>query len=113
MKMKKLILILLSTAITAGMLTGCGKTAVPESYADNAKSEIVTSDPEPEAGATSDATEKGFASDTSKYAGQTPEEILKKLTLDQKAAQMVQPACYSVDENGMLTFDYGSILSKA
>lgn len=95
--MKKTLYILLSTMITAGMLAGCGKANVPG----------------PEAGAVADTTDADITSEASKYAGQTPEEILGQLSLDQKAAQMVQPACYSVDENGMLTFDYGSILSKA
>ncbi len=97
MKVKNILCILLSTVITAGMLAGCGKANVPE----------------PEAGAAAETTDAGITSYVSKYAGQTPEEILAQLSLDQKAAQMVQPACYSVDENGMLTYDYGSILSKA
>ncbi|SFB68192.1 glycoside hydrolase family 3 protein [Butyrivibrio sp. YAB3001] len=47
-----------------------------------------------------------------KYAGKTVDEILSALTLDQKAAQMVQPACYNIDTNSMGLYDYGSILSK-
>ncbi len=38
-------------------------------------------------------------------------EILAKLTLDQKAAQMVQGAVYNVTEDAMKKYDYGSILS--
>ena len=41
----------------------------------------------------------------------TPEEIVASLTLEQKAAQMVQPAVYTVSEYDMLNNDYGSILS--
>lgn len=47
------------------------------------------------------------------YKNLTPEEIVSKLTLEQKAAQMVQPACYNVDEKKMKEHDYGSILSKS
>lgn len=45
------------------------------------------------------------------YATMTPEEIVADLTLEQKAAQMVQPAVYCVDEDAMRENDYGSILS--
>ncbi|MCR4814506.1 MAG: glycoside hydrolase family 3 protein [Lachnospiraceae bacterium] len=47
------------------------------------------------------------------YKDLTPEEIVAKLTLEQKAAQMVQPACYNVNEKKMKEHDYGSILSKS
>lgn len=35
---------------------------------------------------------------TTKYAGKSVEEILTSLTLEEKAAQMVQPAIYTVSE---------------
>ncbi len=64
-------------------------------------------------------TENGTASgDTSeqmlyqKYAKMSAEEITACLTLDQKAAQMVQPAVYCVSEKDMGKYCYGSILSK-
>ena len=47
------------------------------------------------------------------YKDLTPEEIVAKLTLEQKAAQMVQPACYNVNEKKVKEHDYGSILSKS
>lgn len=47
-----------------------------------------------------------------KYATITADEIVSKLTLDQKAAQMVQPAVYMLDEAQMQEYCYGSILSK-
>lgn len=46
------------------------------------------------------------------YASMTAEEIVAKLTLEQKAAQMVQPAIYCVSEEQMEENCYGSILSK-
>lgn len=39
------------------------------------------------------------------------ETIMARLTLDQKAAQMVQGAVYNVADSAMYKFDYGSILS--
>ncbi len=46
------------------------------------------------------------------YADMTAEEIVASLTLEQKAAQMVQPAVYAVTPELMLENCYGSILSK-
>lgn len=46
------------------------------------------------------------------YSGMTAEEITAKLTLEQKASQMVQPACYNLDSHEMKKFCYGSILSQ-
>ncbi len=52
--------------------------------------------------------------DDNKYIGKSPEEILASLSLEQKAAQMVQPAIYIMEdpEDQMKKYDYGSILSK-
>lgn len=44
-----------------------------------------------------------------RYAAMTPEEIVTVLTLDQKAAQMVQPILYKASETGMRDNCYGSI----
>jgi beta-glucosidase len=46
------------------------------------------------------------------YSPMTPEEICKSLTLEQKAAQMMQPTIYNVDASEMRVTDYGSILSR-
>ena len=48
-----------------------------------------------------------------KYRNMKAEEIVASLSLEQKAAQMVQPAVYNLDERTMKEFDYGSILSKS
>jgi beta-glucosidase len=45
------------------------------------------------------------------YASMSPEEIVVGMTLEQKTAQMVQPAVYNVSESDMKKYDYGSILS--
>lgn len=51
--------------------------------------------------------------ETYNYADMSAEAITDTLTLEQKAAQMVQPAVYNVTEADMLENCYGSILSKA
>ena len=52
------------------------------------------------------------AHDAAEYMSMTPEEICKSLTLEQKAAQMMQPTIYNVDPVEMAVTDYGSILSR-
>ncbi len=54
----------------------------------------------------------GGASAERWYAGLTVEEIVSRLTLEQKASQMVQPACYNINDGEMRQFCYGSILSQ-
>ena len=56
---------------------------------------------------------KGDPNKYKEYSSLTPEEITAKLTLEQKAAQMVQPAIYKTNANDMRANDYGSILSTA
>lgn len=46
------------------------------------------------------------------YSTMTPEEICSTLTLEQKAAQMMQPTIYNVAPSKMKNTDYGSILSR-
>ena len=48
-----------------------------------------------------------------RYAAMTQEEITGELTLEQKAAQMVQPILYAADEAGMAGNCYGSIYGDA
>jgi len=43
----------------------------------------------------------------------TPEEIVASMTLEQKAAQMLQPAVYNASPKAMKEYGYGSILSLA
>ncbi len=45
-----------------------------------------------------------------KYKGMSAEEIVASLTLEQKAAQMVQGAFYNVSFNDMKEHDYGSVI---
>jgi beta-glucosidase len=98
MKIKQLAGWALIVTMSASILSGCGKAPLPEENS-----------PESPTASGSTTTVEG----ANRYAGQSAEEILSALSLDQKAAQMVQPACYSVDEVSMRAYDYGSILSKA
>ena len=47
-----------------------------------------------------------------RFDGMTAEEIVAGMTLEQKASQMVQPACYNLSAEEMQIFCYGSILSQ-
>ena len=46
------------------------------------------------------------------YDGLSAEEIVSRLSLEQKASQMVQPACYNISADEMAVYCYGSILSQ-
>ena len=56
-------------------------------------------------------SEKSEATNYQQYASMSPEEIVAGMTLEQKTAQMVQPAVYNVSAETMKKNDYGSILS--
>ena len=74
-----------------------------------------SSDPQTETSSQAESSSQAETTDTcpkyQQYASMTPEEITAKLTLEQKADQMVQPAVYNVPPEQMKTNDYGSILS--
>ena len=59
-----------------------------------------------------DSSETGESVVHPDYTGMSPGEIVASLSLEQKASQMVQPACYMTDPSQMRANDYGSILSK-
>ena len=52
------------------------------------------------------------AANLADYSRMTPEEICKTLTIEQKAAQMMQPTIYNTLAMEMKATDYGSILSR-
>ena len=60
-------------------------------------------------GTTSETTEAKYDYKYQRYAAMSPEEIVAELTLEQKAAQMVQPILYNSDIQGMQDYCYGSI----
>ena len=57
--------------------------------------------------------EPGDANRYKTYAKMTPEQITAQMTIEQKAAQMVQPAVYRVTNDDMRANGYGSVLSTA
>ncbi|MBQ6442000.1 MAG: glycoside hydrolase family 3 protein [Lachnospiraceae bacterium] len=57
-------------------------------------------------------SQEAAAESITKYDGMTAEEIVAGLTLDQKAAQMVEGAIYCISDAQMQQYDYGSVLSK-
>lgn len=105
MKRNKLTAMVLTGAI---MLSACSttvtETTVEESIAETEATE--TSTLPSETTATIDIDENPTA-----YIGMTAEEIVASLTLEQKAAQMVQGALYNLDSNQMGEYCYGSVLS--
>ncbi len=65
--------------------------------------------------AVQDNTEDAEKPKYEKYASMTPEEIVAQLSLEEKAAQMVQAVIYMVEsdpENIMKENDYGSVLGE-
>ena len=57
--------------------------------------------------------EAGDANRYKNYADMTPEQIVSQMTIEQKAAQMVQPAVYRITNDDMRAKGYGSVLSTA
>ena len=60
----------------------------------------------------SDGTVDTNVSINASFSSMTPEEICATLSLEQKAAQMMQPTVYNVKASQMKKTDYGSILSR-
>lgn len=114
--MKKIALI--TAFIMAFSLTACSDSAVSSPPQTDAG--ISTNAPAPETDAPDSFADTDFSSQPAKenalekpdYSTRSAEEITASLTLDQKAAQMVQPAVYNVTESAMKEYCYGSILSK-
>ena len=91
MKNKRFIATLFAASL---VVTSCGQSAT-----------TVTNEP-------AQAVMEADTAALEKYEGMTAEEIVATLTLDQKAAQMVQGALYNITDDDMAEYDYGSILSK-
>ena len=121
MKNKKLTAALITAAMIMSV-SACSKTTdeskTPEQEPTETTAEATTEASEETSGADeSEPSEEETAASTTtapafKYVGMTPEEICAQLTLEEKAAQMMQPTCYNVNGNEMQSLCYGSILSK-
>ena len=109
--MKKKILSLILTLLLVLSLAGCGEDSKKQDTASGSAADVTESAKTAE---TDDENQASSETDSNRYANKTPEEILAELTLEQKAAQMVQPAIYMLEnpEDQMKKYDYGSILSK-
>lgn len=110
------------SALMVAALVGCSSTG--NTPTSDAKAEIVAKEFDNASKAQSETIEEVAEESAeekiaetkdvtlSKYAGMSADEIVSALTLEQKAAQMVQPAVYSVSLTDMQKNCYGSILSK-
>ena len=96
MKYRKIIALLLTASL---VLTSCSP-----STPDLSSEQTVVSEPGTEGEAEAAGIER--------YEGMTPEEIVATLTLEQKAAQMVQGANYNIVYDDLKECDYGSVLGK-
>lgn len=94
--MKKLISVLLVLCMTFSLIA-CNNAKKNESESTDQISQ---------------STDSIESNDKIDYSSMSAEDIVAKLTLDQKAAQMVQGAVYEMTEEGMEDYCYGSILNK-
>ncbi len=113
--MRKTIAFLLPLTLLISSVSCSQKTSTSETLSESETSAATSVSTESETTSKVETTTKSeikFESEKYKtYASMTPEEIVATLTLEQKAAQMVQPAIYNITEDDMKANDYGSILS--
>ena len=100
-------------------VSGCGGTGRLQqdtaAAAQQAGQKQQTAEETDAAAGQQDNTRQNYASKSSAeywFSGKTADEILAKLTLEQKIWQMIQPAVYSIDPKTMKKCDFGSVLSK-
>ncbi|MBQ8913983.1 MAG: glycoside hydrolase family 3 protein [Lachnospiraceae bacterium] len=114
---KKVLPIILSLSLGLS-LAACGKnnnTDDEKGTAEIGSEETYVSQDDTSLDATEEVTEDtGSLNDYKymQYADMTAEEIVNSLTLEQKAFQMVQPACYMTSLKAMKENCYGSVLSR-
>ena len=102
MKKKKITALLLAVML---MASACSNTSTVETALETAGETAETAQTE------ETADETVYEADIADYTGMTADEIVASLTLEQKAAQMVQGALYNVDYDDMEEYGYGSVLS--
>lgn len=90
------------------MTNACSNLSTVETTAESEEQLTETS---AESEAVQTAPETVYEADITDYTGLTAEQIVATLTLEQKAAQMVQGALYNLDYDDMEEFGYGSVLS--
>ena len=98
----------ITALILAGtlLLSSCQQTVTEESetVAETASEEVVETQSE-------ETEPEVIEVEMPDYSGMTAEEIVASLTIEQKAAQMVQGALYNLDPDQMEAYCYGSVLS--
>lgn len=105
MKRRKITALILTTAL---IMSACQQTVTEQTESVSESSEAS----EATEGTTAEETDPSVIEvELSDYTGMTAEEIVASLTLEQKAAQMVQGALYNLDFNEMNYYCYGSVLS--
>lgn len=104
--MKKIISIFASLSVLIAC-TSCGNSSGNVQPEDKANPSVSVSSSENDSSADTAESENIY----NRYDGMSAEEIVNSLTLEQKAAQMVQPAVYMLRNGSMRENDYGSILS--
>ncbi len=101
MKFKKLVAAILMISLIA--MTACSNSAPVTTEPETTGSQSTAQQP---------AEKSILPEKLTEYQSMTPEEICATLTLEQKAAQMMEPTIYHVEPEVMAEVDYGSILSK-
>lgn len=117
---------ILSLSLVSGVVSGCSDTKsnesesttaattaeqIDESVAETTKATEATEVTEATTKETETPVEDLVPTINPKFEGKTAEEIVEMLTLEEKAAQMVQGVLYNIDYDDMQVIDYGSILS--
>ncbi len=107
--MKKTLASLLILSLMVMPLASCNKAG--GGTGDSSAATTQTSASEEPSAPSSDTSSTETQQPGNKWADADPAEILSKLTLEQKAAQMVQPDIKKMNPDKMEQNDYGSILS--
>ncbi|MCR5480661.1 MAG: beta-N-acetylhexosaminidase, partial [Ruminococcus sp.] len=101
--MKKALAVLLALTMLVSVASCSDKDNSSVQKTESSSQTVSSSESEPSSQADKTDTRPKYQ----QYASMTPEEITAKLTLEQKADQMVQPAVYNVTPEQMKTNDYG------
>ena len=104
--MKRKIMAMVISCVLVVSLCSCGSKNVRIS--DNQTSVTADSKESVSSSTTNKTEEKAEYILPSKYEDMSVEEIVASLSLDQKAAQMVQGAVYNIGTNDMNQYDYES-----
>ena len=116
--MKKRLALLLATSLLLSCAS-CQKTTEKSEMGSSDPSASSASDPttdttsavtDPTSDTAAESTQETITCKYQQYASMTPEEIVSEMTLEEKAAQMVQSILYMSEEGAMNEYCYGSIV---